>query len=157
MLSGVALVAATAAVAGVAAGPQTVAMTTFRAYLAAWNRADAHAIAAQFAPDGDFINPTGYYARGPAEVEAFYKSAFSRGYAGSVGGFTPKAIRSITRDAIAADGVWSIKGARGPDGKVQAPEGGLATAVLVRGRQGWRVALLREQSSAQALEIPAAR
>ena len=133
---------------------KTAAAGMFRAYLAAWNRGDAHAIAAQFAADGDLINPNGVYARGPAQVEAFYRAAFSRGYAGSKGGFAVKAVRQLGRGVVAVDGVWSIEGAHDARGGVRPPERGLAVGVLVRDRQGWRVALLREQASAEDVEIP---
>jgi uncharacterized protein (TIGR02246 family) len=135
--------------------PEAAATQVFKDYLQAWDRADAQAIAAQFAPDGDFINPTGFYARGPAEVESFYRAAFDHGYAGSKGGFIVKAIRPIARGVIAVDGVWSIEGALDPTGRAKEAERGLATGILVLRPEGWRVALLREQSSAQTLEIPA--
>jgi uncharacterized protein (TIGR02246 family) len=133
--------------------PDSTVAETFKTYLAAWEQGDAHAIAAQFAPDGDFINPTGFYARGPAEVEAFYRAAFTRGYAGSVGGFVVKAVRLIAPGVVAVDGVWSIEGAHDPAGGVRPAERGLATGILVRRVEGWRIALLREQSSAQDVEI----
>jgi uncharacterized protein (TIGR02246 family) len=136
--------------------PSAVAEATMHEYISAWDRADARTLGAQFAADGDFINPTGYYARGPAAVEAFYRSAFARGYAGSHGGFEVKAVRALTADVMAVDGVWSIEGAPGADGKGRATERGLAAAVLVRKAGTWRIVLLREQSSAAALDIPPA-
>ena len=136
------------------AAPEAIAAEAMQSYVAAWDRADARAIAAQFAPDGDFINPTGFYARGPAAVEAFYRAAFAQGSAGSVGRFELRGVQPLARDVIVVDGVWSIEGARDPDGRVRPPERGLATGVLVRGADGWRVALLREQASAHDLQMP---
>jgi len=143
--------------AGAADDPRAVAANIMQAYVTAWNGADAHALGAQFAADGDFINPTGYYARGPAAVEAFYHAAFTRGYAGSRGGFMVKSVRVLTKDVVTVDGLWSIDGARAPGGPAMAPERGIATAVIVRRAGVWRVALLREQSSAATLDIPADR
>jgi uncharacterized protein (TIGR02246 family) len=134
---------------------QTAVTGMFQAYVAAWDRADARALGAQFTVDGDFINPTGFYARGPGEVEAFYRGAFSQGYAGSKGGFSLKGVRVLAKDIVAVDGVWSIEGARTPDGAPRPAERGIATAIMVRQGPVWRVALLREQSSAQTVEIPA--
>lgn len=135
------------------AAPERIAAEAMRSYMAAWDRADARAIAAQFAPDGDFINPTGFYARGPAAVEAFYSAAFARGYAGSIGRFELRGVRRLARDVI-VDGVWSIEGARDADGRTRPTERGLATGVLVRGADGWRVALLREQANSHDLQMP---
>ncbi len=152
-LAAVAALAVAGAPGDKAPDPKGVAEEMLRAYLADWDRADAGALAAQFAPDGDFINPDGFYARGPAEVEAFYRSAFARGYAGRPATFTLKAARLIAPRVIAVDGVWSI--AAGADGRASPQERGLATVVLVRTPEGWRVAALREQSSASQLNIPA--
>lgn len=118
------------------------------AYVAAWDRADAAAIAQAFAPDGDFINPGGTYAHGRAAVKAFYRAAFDRGYAQSHGSFTPRITRRLAPGVLAVDGEWSIEAAHNPDGSARPREAGLATAVLVRRGAGWAVALLREQASA---------
>src|SRR5207302_7517144 len=70
LLAGMAL---TAAVSSAAAAPATAPAVDVlqRGYVAAWDRADAPAIAAYFAPDGDFTNPTGFHAQGRADVAAF--------------------------------------------------------------------------------------
>jgi uncharacterized protein (TIGR02246 family) len=130
-------------------GPDAAVHALLETYVRAWDRADARALGAQFAADGDFINPTGTYARGPAQVEAFYAAAFAAGYAGSRGAFRPVAVRDLAPGVIAVDGEWSIEGARGPDGAQRPTEAGIAAAVLVRRHGVWRIALLREQAGAQ--------
>lgn len=130
-------------------GPEAAAKAVLDAYVAAWDRADAKALGAQFAPDGDFINPTGTYARGPAAIQAFYAAAFAAGYAGSRGSFHLVAARRLAPGVVAVDGDFSISGARNPNGAARESEGGIASAVLVRRQGVWRVALLREQEGAQ--------
>lgn len=133
-------------------GPDDAPQMVINTYLAAWNRADARAIGAQFAAKGDFINPYGDLATGPAEVEAFYAAAFKHGYAGSRGSFKIIKVRPLGRGFVAADGQWGISGARKPDGSVRAPESGIATAVIVEEHGKWRITLLREQTSARGIQ-----
>jgi uncharacterized protein (TIGR02246 family) len=43
------------------------------AFAAAWNRDDVKGMAAQWAEDGDIINPFGHAAKGRTEIEAFFQ------------------------------------------------------------------------------------
>lgn len=117
--------------------------------LDAWNRADAHAIAAQYETNGDFVSPDGMHAEGRREIEAFYTGAFARGYAGSHATATVAHVRNLSGTIALVDGVWSIEPT--PASKVQQPEAGLFFAVLHRYGRGWWIAALREQSSARTL------
>ena len=146
LLAGMAL---TAAVSSAAAAPATAPAVEVlqRGYVAAWDRADAAAIAAYFAPDGDFTNPTGFHAQGRADIAAFYAQAFAAGYAGSRGGLTLLRTRMVAPGVMLVDGEWSIRGARGPQGDARPGEQGLATAVLVQSGGVWRIAALREQET----------
>jgi uncharacterized protein (TIGR02246 family) len=118
-----------------------------RGYVEAWDRADAAAIAGYFAPDGDFTNPTGFHAQGRADIAAFYAQAFAAGYAGSRGGLKLLRTRLVAPGVMVVDGEWSIRGARTPQGGARPGEQGLATAVLVRTGDAWRIAALREQEA----------
>ncbi len=142
---------AAASTLAAAQAPADTARAVLASYMEAWAHADAHALGARFAADGDFISPTGSLASGPAQIEAFYAAAFQRGYAGSHAAFTPVQVRLLAPGVIAVDGEWSIAGAHGPDGAALTPEAGIATAVLVERRGRWRVALLREQASARRI------
>jgi uncharacterized protein (TIGR02246 family) len=141
------LLAALPAAARPADQPETAAQVLRQGYVAAWDRADPQAIAAFFAADGDFINPTGFHAEGRAAIAAFYAQAFAAGYAGSRGGFAPSRVRAVRPDVVVVDGEWSIEGARTPDGQPRPREHGVATAVLRRDPDGWRVVALREHEA----------
>jgi uncharacterized protein (TIGR02246 family) len=117
-------------------------------YIDAWKRSDPTLLASHFVRDGDFINPTGFHAVGRAAISQFYAQAFAAGYKGSDAAFTPRQSRQVAPGVVVIDGEWRIAGAHFPDGRPRPEEGGLATAVVVRTPAGWRIAALREQSSA---------
>lgn len=146
LFAGMALTAAGFPAAGAPAAAPAVEVLQ-RGYVEAWDRADAAAIAAYFAPNGDFTNPTGFHAQGRADIAAFYAQAFASGYAGSRGGLKLRRTRLVTPGVMVVDGEWSIRGARTPQGGERPGEQGLATAVLVRTGDAWRIAALREQEA----------
>src|SRR5262249_42796902 len=91
--------------------------------LSAWGRADAHAIAAQYEPDGDFVSPTGDHAVGHGAIEAFYKAAFEAGYAGSTATATAAHVRAMSATFALIDGYWTIQPTTAS--KITEPESGL--------------------------------
>ena len=117
--------------------------------LDAWGHSDAARIAAAYEPTGDFVSPTGDHATGRAQIQAFYASAFAAGYAGSVATAKIIHLRHITSAVAIADGVWDIQPT--PNAKITRPELGIFSAVLVYNSGHWRIAALREQSSAREL------
>lgn len=117
--------------------------------LSAWVRADAHAIAALYEPDGDFISPTGNHAVGHGAIEAFYRAAFERGYAGSAATATAARVRALSATFALIDGYWTIQPTAAS--KITEPESGLFFA-LVHWHDGhWWISALREQTSATQL------
>lgn len=148
-LAGLVALAISPFAAAAPASIEPAALATIqKGYIAAWNAADAKKISTNFIADGDFINPTGFHARGPTEIEAFYAQAFAAGYAHSKATFTPRVVRMIAPGVAAIDGEWTISGARKPTGQSIPDESGIANAIVVKTPRGWKVSLLREQSSA---------
>ena len=123
--------------------------SVIKSVLSAWGRADAHTIAAQYEPDGDFVSPAGDHAVGPGTIEAFYKAAFEAGYAGSVATATPAHVRPLSATFALIDGYWTIQPT--PDSKITEPESGLFFALLRWHDGQWWIAALREQTSAKEL------
>jgi uncharacterized protein (TIGR02246 family) len=117
--------------------------------LDAWGHSDAARIAAAYEPTGDFVSPTGDHATGRAQIQAFYTSAFAAGYAGSVATARIIHLRHITSRVAIVDGVWDIQPT--PNAKITRAELGIFSAVLVYNSAKWRIAALREQSSAREL------
>lgn len=125
------------------------------AFTDAWNHAQADGIAALFADGGDLVIPTGETFRGRVEIGAFYKSAFARGYRGSVGEAQIVYFRFLGPEVALIDGTWSITGAHDEQQKTRPAERGVFTAVIVQQHGEWRINALREQTSATELKLSA--
>jgi uncharacterized protein (TIGR02246 family) len=117
--------------------------------LSAWRRVDAHAIAALYEPDGDFVSPTGDRAVGHGEIEAFYQAAFKAGYAGTDATASAAHVRALSASFVLIDGSWSIRPTS--TSRITDPESGLFCAVLRWHGGRWRIVALREQSSGREL------
>ncbi len=126
---------------------------TLNAVVTAWDRSDAKSIASVYANDGDLIVPDGVVLRGKATIEAFYVSAFQRGYGGTTAGAKIIRAHAIGASAYVADGTWSIEGIKHP-GAADSREAGIFTAFFVREKGQWRLHALREQSSATSIREP---
>ena len=121
-------------------------------FLSAWGHADARSIAALFLTDADLVVPTGQLFSGSDTIRAFYQRAFDSGYAGSSAEAAILQTRSVSAGVCLLDGTWKI--ARAQHGEAtEADESGVFSAVLVYRRGTWKISALREQSSADKLEI----
>ncbi|MGH6869944.1 MAG: SgcJ/EcaC family oxidoreductase [Rhizomicrobium sp.] len=120
----------------------------FTHFMAAWDAADARALSALFAPDADFVSPSGAAAKGRDNIESFYAAAFARGYAGSSGEGEIVSARPLTPDLMLIDARFAISGARQTDGQLRPVEKGIMVAVLRKSAAGWRIAALRENEGA---------
>ena len=135
----------------VAHGPRGAhdAGAVIKSVLSAWGRADAHAIAAQYETDGDFVSPTGDHAVGHGAIEAFYSAAFDAGYAGSAVTATAAHVRLLSATFALIDGYWTIQPTAAS--KITEPESGLFFALLRWHDGRWWISALREQTSAREL------
>jgi uncharacterized protein (TIGR02246 family) len=120
-------------------------------FMQAWNAADAKGLSALFAPDADLVTPTGIHSRGRASIEAFYASAFARGYAGSKGQGEVVHERTLSPDIALVDARFTISGARNQDGSTRGAEAGILAAVIGRTSSGWQILALRENEGAADL------
>ncbi len=123
---------------------------TLKTVVEAWDRSDAKAIASVYAQNGDLIVPDGTLSAGKPMIEAFYASAFSRGYGGTVAGAHIVRGRRVGSSSYVADGTWSIDGIKHA-GKPDSREAGVFSAFFVRENGRWRLQALREQSSATSI------
>jgi uncharacterized protein (TIGR02246 family) len=128
-----------------------------QSFTAAWDRADAKALAAFFTEDGDLVTPDGMVLERRDGIESFYAAVFAQGYAGSHGQGHLVRFQFIKPDVALADGEWSIVGAHTPAGKPRETEKGIYSIIAVKDASGWKIRALREQSSATALAVASSR
>ena len=83
---------------------------------AAWNKNDAKAIAALWAPDGDLINPFGRVAKGRAEVQKLFTDEHASFMKGTTLKITSSSVRILGADAAILDLDAEITGMKAPDG-----------------------------------------
>jgi uncharacterized protein (TIGR02246 family) len=119
-------------------------------FIGAWDRSDAHAIAALFEDNSDLVIPTGLLVEGRDGIEKFYTYTFERGYRGSRSSANIKHTRLIRPDMVMVDGEWRIDGAL-IDGRAEAPEVGVFSLVARRRGRAWAICSLREQDGARIL------
>ena len=102
----------------------------------AWNAADGKAFAAEFTADADFVNIFAMHGVGQDAIARAHQTIFDTIYKGSTSLFTVKAVRPIGGDAAVAH-----IGARlqVPSGPMAGELAALATAVLVREGDDWRI------------------
>jgi uncharacterized protein (TIGR02246 family) len=129
--------------------PRETAQLMLDRYLAAWSRADASAMAAVYAPEGEFIPPGAPPFHGRQAIADFYRMAFDRGYAGSQGAASFSEVTALGAEVILARGTWSIEGAASAAGP-RSKECGSFLLALQRheAKDGWRVAFLQETGAA---------
>lgn len=76
----------------------------------AWNRADAEAVAALFAPDGEFVSPSGAITSARAEIQSLLAGEFQDRLQGTTLTTKVDATKFIKRDAALAKGTFTLKG-----------------------------------------------
>lgn len=90
-------------------------------FAAAWNRHDAQAMAAFWAPNGDLINPFGRAARGRAEIVALIQNEQATMLKQSTFKVLSATVRFVEPDIAVVDGEAEIDGILQPDGTTAPP------------------------------------
>jgi uncharacterized protein (TIGR02246 family) len=86
------------------------------AFLDSWNRHDAGAIAATFAPDADLVNFRGRRFSGRDGIARFFTRIFGQNFKESRVTSQERRIRPVGETAAAVDSIWTLAGARDPTG-----------------------------------------
>ena len=128
------------------------AQTIAAALTTAWNTADGKAFAAQFTADADFVNIFAMHGVGRDAIAQAHQAIFDTIYKGSSNLFTVKAVRALNDDiAIAHIGARL----QVPSGPLAGELSALATAVIVRDGDAWRIVAFhntREQAPPGPIE-----
>ena len=107
------------------------------AFVAAWNKADAKALAALHAENAIRASPQGEMIVGRPAIEQGFAAAFADELKGSTLTVTSVNQRSIGADVIVASGTWQIKGGTPPTG---AATQGTYLNTMVRQSGQWVIA-----------------
>jgi uncharacterized protein (TIGR02246 family) len=94
-------------------------------FMDAWNRHDAHALAALFSEDADFTNVRGTHAHGRTGVVEFLAPPFTGAFKESHLTGRLRSIRFLKPDIALADIDWEVTGATDPGGRARPPHRGL--------------------------------
>jgi uncharacterized protein (TIGR02246 family) len=107
---------------------------------AAWNRHDAKAMAAAFAPEGDIVNPYGEVVKGRPALEALFAKEQIRFAHGTRFVDTVESLRFLKPDVALVDGALTVSGVRGagPDAPPTTLKGRY-TDVLVKQEGRWQI------------------
>lgn len=120
----------------------SVARRVVSSLVEAWNRHDAQAFAAPFAPDADFTNVFGMHARGREAIAQFHAPIFATMFKESRLAATETRTRPIRPDVAAVDLRWEMTGARGPDGVPWPRRRGIINMVLASDGGDWSIAVM---------------
>jgi uncharacterized protein (TIGR02246 family) len=107
------------------------------AFVAAWNKGDAKALAALHAEGAIRASPQGQMLVGRAAIEQSFAAAFAAELKGTKLVVTPGDERSISPDMAVSNGTWEITGGTPPAG---AATKGTYLNVVVRQGGRWLVA-----------------
>lgn len=122
---------------------QTTAEAVVHEFSKAWNKHDAKALAALFAPDGDLINPGGRPASGKAEIEQFFGEEHTGYLKDSQMNVSIRRVRQLRPDIAIVTVDMAMTGVRGP-GSNELSSGDIITTFVVE-KQGdaWRIVTIR--------------
>lgn len=126
--------------------PRAVAEQIAASLTQAWNSYSGEAFGRAFTDDADFVNIFGLHGVGRPAIEAAHQTIFDTIYRGSTNAFTVEKCRLIGPDAMVVHIRADLNVPAGPmQGTVQT----LATAVVVRSDDTWKIAAFqntREQT-----------
>lgn len=86
--------------------PEKVAV----AFIEAWNRHDADALAELFVPDADFVNVVGLWWRDREKIRIAHDYGFQRIFSNSHMTLRRVAVRHLGADVAVVHGAWTLRG-----------------------------------------------
>jgi uncharacterized protein (TIGR02246 family) len=107
------------------------------AFVVAYNKADAPAVAAFYAPDADYLNVSGEMSKGRAEIEKMFASFFAQNKEAR-GKVSITSRRLIKPDMVIEDGTWELTGVG-----QGVPAKGRYTSISIKHDDKWAVVCSR--------------
>ncbi len=112
-------------------------------FAAAWNKHDAHAMAALFADDADLVNPMGRQARGRDQIEKLFMeehAAMMKGTKFTNACGTP---RYLAGNLAAIDCTFSVTNMKAQNGKPLPEMKGMYTSIAMKAGNEWKIEMVR--------------
>lgn len=110
--------------------------------IAAWNRHDAHALAALLSTDADFTNARGVTVSGREHMEAIHAQSFATVLKESQLEQAEIRTRFLRSDVASVDVPWQMTGMTDADGKALPARNGLISLVMVRDAGHWEIVVM---------------
>lgn len=126
-----------------ATGDEEAIKERLEEFTAAWNKHDATAMAAIWAPDGDLINPFGRVAKGRAEVQKLFTDEHASFMKGTTLKITSSSVRLLGADAAILDFDSDVIGMKAADGTDLPTLGHHVTTVMVKKDGKWWIVAAR--------------
>ena len=120
-----------------ATGDEEAIKERLEEFTAAWNKHDATAMAAIWAPDGDLINPFGRVAKGRAEVQKLFTDEHANFMKGTTYKVTSSSVRILGSEAAVLDLDADVTGMKAPDGTDLPTFDHHLTVVMVKKDGAW--------------------
>jgi len=124
---------------------------------AAWNAHDAAAYAALFTSDGDVVNVLGWWWKGRDQIQSKLTDAFALVFRDSELTITHVDVRKLSPGVAVAHVRWTMKAALAPAGGAAPPQQGIQLQLLVRSKDGWRIASFQNTNSIPERPFPRER
>ncbi len=112
-------------------------------FTAGWNAHDAQAMSLLYTHDGDHVEPDGTIAKGREGVQALLVKQHAGVFKTSELELKLEDVWFITADVALIDGVYTLAGARLPDGTDLPTRTGRITAIFLKERGDWAIAASR--------------
>jgi uncharacterized protein (TIGR02246 family) len=112
-------------------------------YETAYNRGDADAVAAIYAPDATHTYAIGITHRGRGEIAQGLREMLAGPLRGTQMELNPVRIRSLSSEIAVEEAAFTLTGLRGPDGTAMPPVAGLCLAVYQREAENWFAAAVQ--------------
>ncbi len=106
------------------------------------NRGDVSALDDFWDENSDYVGVDGTLIKGRAQMQTFFRKMAESSTGHQIA--SVEQIRFITRDFATVDGLWTVTGVRGVDGKELAPIKGRGFEVVQKRDGKWRFIATRE-------------
>ncbi|MEO6401674.1 MAG: SgcJ/EcaC family oxidoreductase [Vicinamibacteria bacterium] len=108
-------------------------------FVRAWNTHDMKALGGLFAEDADFVNVTGRWWKGRAEIQAKHEETHATRFKTTTLAATGTVVRLPRPDVAVIHFNWELTGEIDQEGKAGGPRRGVMQIVAAKQAEGWTI------------------